>query len=158
MSDPITVVPLSPKPILVEPIGGGAPTVVVVSGGSGPFGPVSMAVSTIAVTIDGQGTVIVPGDKADVPINWNGRITGWELLSDLAGGAVVSIKKARPLEAAPYASITNGDDPSLIAVAAAAGDALTWDADLIAGDALRISVVSLNTIRRLTVALFVERD
>jgi hypothetical protein len=158
VSDPIRIERLFRQPLNVEPLMTGAPNVIAIGGMVGPFGPVSMAATTVAITIDGGGNVIIPGDKADLPINWNGKITGWMLISDLAGNASVDILVGDPVNGIPYASITGGNTLDLTAVSAAAGNVAGWNPDLSSGDVLRYHVASLNTIRRLTVALFVERD
>jgi hypothetical protein len=158
VSEPIIVEPIANEPIYIEPLVSSAPAVVAIASSPGPFGPVSLAKTTIAVTIDGQGTVLTPGVKADLPTPFNGRITGWQLIGDLNGNAVVDILVGDPVNDVPYSSITGGNEPELTAVDAAVGDALGWNAQISEGDVLRYQLVTVDTIRRLTIALFVERD
>jgi hypothetical protein len=158
VSDPLVIERLSNEPILVEPLTSGAPIVVLLPSGPGPFGPISMAKTAMTIIVDGLGGVIMPGIKADLPAPFNGRITGWELLGDLAGAVTVDIQIGRPLEAVAFASICGGNQPSLTAVDAGAGDAVGWNSDISNGDVVRYIIDDVQTIRRLSIALFVERD
>jgi hypothetical protein len=158
VSDPLIIERLDRRAIFIEPLMSGAPNVIALGAMPGPFGPVSMTAATLAIIIDGNGNVIIPGVKGNLPVSWSGKIIGWEMIGDLAGSTVVDILKGDPVHAIPYASITGGNKPELTAVDAAQGDVAGWDIDLLPGDVLRYSVESLSTIRRLTVALFVERD
>lgn len=154
MSDPIIIERLTNEPIVIE----GGPSIIVLDTNSGPFGPVANVSTAITLVVDGAGNVIIPGVKADLPVDWTGSIIGWMLLGDLAGSATVDILKGDPINAVPYASITGGAGPSMTAVDAAEGTVVGWTPDLAPGDVLRFQVVSLSTIRRLTIALFVERN
>lgn len=155
MSDEaINVEPLAVTPIFIE----GGMQVIALNSSPGPFGPISLAVTTMAIICDGGGTPIIPGFKADLPAPFTGRVTGWELLGDLAGNAVVDILVGQPLTGGPFVSITAGNKPHLTAVDAAAGDALGWTPELSPDDVVRYVVQSADTVRKLTIALFVERD
>lgn len=136
-----------------------APAVVVVASSPGPIGPVALVATAMTVIVDGGGSVILPGVKADLPVPFDGEIVGWELIGDLAGDVEVDILRGRPVDGVPFAGITGGaaNRPKLTAVAADDGDALGWDVVLSNGDALRYSVISAQTVRRLTIAIFVER-
>lgn len=160
MSEPILVAPLADEPIFVQHLAGGAPNVIVIENIPGPPGAISLAATTMAVTIDGQGGVIVPGMKADLPIGFDGELTGWAVLGDLAGDLEMDILLGRPFDPVPvpYSSIVAGNPPELIATDVMQGDVVGWTIALSEGDVLRYTVVSAAIVRRATVALFVERD
>jgi hypothetical protein len=157
VSDPIVIERLSVAPILIEPLMDGALSIIAISTMPGPFGPVALQEIAIDLIVDGQGAAILPGVKADIPINWAGTISGWKLVGDQTGSCVVDILKGDPVHAVPYASIVGGSGPSMTTVEAAEGGTVGWATDIEPGDILRFQVVSISSIRRLTVALFVER-
>lgn len=160
MSEPIIVEPVSDEPILVEKLTSSAPSIIVIDTIPGLPGPVSMAKTCIAVVVDAGLVPLLPGDKADLPVPFTGVVTGWMALAFPAGNVTVDIQRA-PFAAfppGPADSITNGDLITLAGSSAGEGDAATWDAGLSEGDVLRYSIVTSDTIRRLTIGLFVERD
>ena len=115
---------------------------------------------TIGIAIDGAATVITTGVKGYVQCPYAGTITGWTLLADVSGSAVVDVWKDTFANAPPVVgdSITASAKPTLSAAATATSTTLTgWTTAVTAGDVFAFNVDSAATITRLTLQLTVAR-
>lgn len=160
MPQPILIEPLSDIPIRVERLADVAPHVILLQAIPGPPGPTSLARTAMAINIDATFAPFLPGDKADLAVPFNGTIVGWQAFAWPAGNVTVDIRRTAfaAFPPGPADSITNGDPIELVGASKGEGDAASWLTGLSEGDVLRYTVLTNDTIRRLSVALFVERD
>jgi hypothetical protein len=115
---------------------------------------------TINVIIDGGGSAITTGVKADLLIPYNCTITAARLLADQTGSIVVDIWKDTYANFPPAVgdTITASAKPTLSTASKYEDTTLTgWTVTLSAGDYLRFNVDSITTITRATVVLTVTR-
>jgi hypothetical protein len=85
-------------------------------------------------------------------------ITGWEILADASGSAVVDVKMSTYAAFPATASIAGAEKPTLAAAQKNQNLALTlWTTGLLAGDILEFNLDSVATCKRVTVTLFVTR-
>jgi hypothetical protein len=109
---------------------------------------------------DGGGSEITAGTQVDVIAPFDGEITGWKLLADQAGAAVVDvwldvIGNFPPTNAD---SITGATPPTLSAATnASSTDVADWDSSVTTGDILRFNLDSVDAITRLLCVIDYER-
>ena len=111
---------------------------------------------TINVIIDGGGSAITTGVKADLLIPYNCKITAARLLADQTGSIVVDIWKDTYANFPPAVgdTITASAKPTLSSATKYEDTTLTgWTVNLSAGDYLRFNVDSITTVTRVTLAL-----
>ena len=111
---------------------------------------------TINVIIDGGGSAITTGVKADLLIPYNCTITAARLLADQTGSIVVDIWKDTYANFPPAVgdTITASAKPTLSSATKYEDTTLTgWTVTLSAGDYLRFNVDSITTVTRVTLAL-----
>lgn len=116
---------------------------------------------TINIIIDGGGTAITTGVKADVLIPYASTITAARLLADQTGSIVVDIWKDTYANFPPTAgdSITASAKPTLSSGFKYEDTTLTgWTASLTAGDYLRVNVDSATTVTRVVLVLTITRS
>ena len=112
----------------------------------------------LGVVIDGGTAVPTTGSKGFRVIPYACTVTGWEILADASGDAVVDVKKCNYAGFPATASIAGTEKPTLAAAQKAQDLTLTtWTAALAAGDILEFVVDSVATVKRVTVTLFVTR-
>ena len=116
---------------------------------------------SIVVQINGDGatipTGVVPGDFS-APFSF--AITGWTLLADQSGSAVVDIWKNTYANYPPVSGnkITASAPPTISSTTKATSSTLTgWTTTIAAGDILRFNVNSAATIQALTLVLNCRR-
>lgn len=118
------------------------------------------ATETINIIIDGGGAAITTGVKADILIPYACTITAARLLADQTGSIVIDLWKDTYANFPPTIAdtITASAKPTLSAASKAEDGTLTgWTTSLAAGDYLRVSVDSIATITRVTLALSISR-
>ena len=127
--------------------------------------PIEVNPSTTSVTlvIDGAGAVILPGSKGFIPIPFNAVVTGWSIVSDVAGGAIqVDIKKCTYAAYPTTSSMTTGGTPPNITAMMAQknqGDVTGWATTTITnGDYLEFYVDSAALITKATVSILLTRS
>jgi hypothetical protein len=116
--------------------------------------------ASIVLVIDGGGSAVTTGVKADLEIPFACTIERWTLLADQAGSAVVNVWKDTYSNFPPTVAdkITASDPPTLSSAAKAQSSALTgWTTAVAAGDILRFNVDSVATVTRLTLSLKVRK-
>lgn len=111
---------------------------------------------SLTVTLDGGGSVITTGVKADVRIPYTGVITGWEIVADVTGSIVIDVWKDTYGAFPPVVgdSIAGSEKPTLASQLTNSDDTLTtWGTAVTAGDWVRINVDSVSAVHRVTLAI-----
>jgi hypothetical protein len=100
-----------------------------------------------------EGAPISAGNKGDITLPFDGRITGVKLIADQAGDVVVDVLKSA-FPAVPAVSITNGSKPTLVGAVTYSDVALAgWTTGFLKNDVLRVVVDSAAVVERVTVSL-----
>jgi hypothetical protein len=110
----------------------------------------------ISVVIDGGGSAITTGVKADISVPFACTITGVRLLADQSGSIVVDVWKDTYANYPPTNadSITASAKPTISSATKAEDTTLTgWTTSISAGDTLRFNVDSASTVQRVTLTL-----
>lgn len=120
----------------------------------------SAAVRTRAITfaIDGGGSALTTGVKADVYVPYACTITAVTMLANQSGSVVVDIWKATYASFPPTVAntIVASAPPTISAATHSQDTTLTgWTTSVSAGDTLRFNINSASTITRLNLALTV---
>lgn len=113
---------------------------------------------SIAFSIDGGGSALTTGVKADVYVPYACTITAVTLLADQSGSVVVDIWKDTYANYPPTVAdtITAAAKPTLSAATKSQDTTLTgWTKTIAAGDTLRFNIDSISTITRLVLTLTV---
>ena len=116
--------------------------------------------STRAITfaIDGGGSALTTGVKADVYVPYACTITAVTMLADQSGSCVVDIWKDTYANYPPTVAdtITASAKPTISAATKSTDSTLTgWTTAISAGDTLRFNIDSASTITRLALTLTV---
>jgi hypothetical protein len=117
--------------------------------------------AVIGFVIDGGGSVISPGVKGDLLVDFDCLITKATLLADVSGSIVVDIWRDTLANAPPTDadSITAAAPPTISSNTFSQDTALTgWTKSITAGSVLRFNVDSTSVIKRVTVALTVLKS
>lgn len=108
----------------------------------------------IPFIIDGAGAVITTGTAGYLEIPFNCTITGWTVLGDQVGSAVIDVLRSTYGGFPTTATITGADPPTLVTAQKNQNLAVTlWTTAITAGDILEFNVTSATTVTRVTVAL-----
>ena len=116
---------------------------------------------TINVIIDGGGSAITTGVKADLLIPYACTITAARLLADQSGSIVVDIWKDTYANFPPTVgdTVTASAKPTLSSAQKYEDTTLTgWTTALAAGDYLRFNVDSATSVQRVTLAITITRS
>ena len=112
----------------------------------------------LGVVIDGGTVSPTTGSKGFRVIPFACTITGWEILADASGDAVVDVKKSTYAVFPTTATIAGAEKPTLSTAQKNQDLTLTtWTTALAAGDILEFNLDSVATCKRVTVTLFVTR-
>lgn len=109
---------------------------------------------------DGGGVTVAAGAKVDIVAPFSGTITGWTMLADQTGDAVVDIWLDSYANFPPTIAdtITAAAKPTISAAAKATSTTLTgWTTAVTAGDVLRFNLDSAASITRLVLVLAYSR-
>jgi hypothetical protein len=112
------------------------------------------------VGFDGGGSALASGKMQDIQAPFSGTITGWTILADVSGSAVVDIWKTAYAGYPPTVadSITASAKPTLAAASDATSSALTgWTTAVVAGDTLRFHLDSVSACTRLLLVIAYSR-
>jgi hypothetical protein len=115
----------------------------------------------IEYVIDGGGSVITTGQKGHMEVPFNMTITGWTILGDQVGSAVVDVWRTSYGGFPPSVanSITGGDYPRLVSAQGNRNLNLTlWTTKLNNNDVLAFNVNSATSVQRLTVSVMGLKD
>lgn len=122
--------------------------------------PTNLRTSTIGVIIDGGGSAISVGEKAEMLIPFNCTIQSWALLADQSGSTTVEIWKSTYGTYPPTSasSIVGSAKPSITANVKNTSSTLTgWTTTINKNDTLKFYVSSSGTIQRVNLTLEVLR-
>ena len=120
--------------------------------------PSGSHVAVYGFSADGGASVLTTGVKAELPVFFNGTIVGVELLADVSGSCVVDIQKSTYGGFPTTATIVDGSKPTLSSAIKYLDQTLSgWTTGLSDGDVLRFKIDSISSIKRLSVALKVQR-
>ncbi len=114
---------------------------------------------TITLTLDGGGSVITTGVKADVRIPYTGTISGWQIVSTVSGSIVIDVWKDTYANFPPTVAdtITGSEKPTLSSATKNEDTALTtWNTSVTAGDWLRFNVDSASTVTKVQLHIQVD--
>jgi hypothetical protein len=110
------------------------------------------------VTIDGGSAIPTTGSKGFVKVPYNATITGWVLISDVAGSAQITVKKCAPAAFPTTSSIVASAPPSLVSQQMNSDTTLSgWTTTINANDILEFNLDSVTTCKRLTLELMLTR-
>lgn len=127
------------------------------SGGSG--GTTNQNRRSITLTLDGGGSVITTGIKADVRVPYSGTITGWEIVANTSGSIVVDVWKDTYANFPPTVAdtIAGTEKPTLSSATKNQDTVLsTWTTSVTAGDWIRFNVDSVSTVTRVHLSIQIE--
>ncbi len=132
------------------------------TGGGDLSGDISFSMSanqrtgSIVVTIgDGSNAITTsPAVKGYLPISFAGTLTGWAIVADASGSAVVDVWKAAGSVPTNSDSIAGSEKPTLSAAQLASDASLTtWTTSFAAGDIFGFEVESASTVKQITITL-----
>jgi hypothetical protein len=116
-------------------------------------------VSVVGITIDGSLSVPATGTKGFFQVPYSGTITGWTLLADQSGSAVLTVKKSTYAGSPTTSSIVASAPPTLSSQQNATSTTLTgWTTTVTAGDVLEYDLTSASALTRLTLELQITRS
>ena len=129
-----------------------------IQGIPGPPGTaVGSAFGSFEYIIDGGGSVPGTGLRGTIQIPTNCTITGWSLIADASGGAVIDVLKSDFTTYPSNASICGTDKPTLASsIKQANFTPVAWSTSLAQGDVVQFNLVSVTTCKRLCLTLFVS--
>jgi hypothetical protein len=119
------------------------------------------AYDNLQIIIDGGGSAITTGVKADLVVPYNCTVIGWDILGNASGSIVVDIWKDTYANFPPTVAdtITGTEKPTLSSVAKNQDVALSsWTTTLTRNDILRFNVDSAATVTRVTLSLRIKRN
>ena len=122
--------------------------------GSVLLGGATAKTSAFVYIIDGGGSAITTGSKGFLQIPAAYTITGWTLVADQAGSAVIDVRKSTYSGFPTNSSICAADLPTLSAVQKNQNlSAGTWTTAVTAGDILEFIVNSATTVTKLSLTI-----
>ena len=127
-----------------------------IQGIAGPPGvAVGSAFGSFEYIIDGGGSVPGTGLRGTIQIPTNCTITGWSLIADAAGSAVIDVLKSNFATFPSNASICGSDKPTLASSIKQANlTPVAWSTSLAQGDVVQFNLVSVTTCLRLCLTIF----
>jgi len=117
-------------------------------------------IETINFVIDGGGSVITTGQKGHIVVDFACTIVAWTILADASGSIVVDVWADSYANFPPTVAdtITGSEKPTLSSAQKNQDTSLTtWTTAIAAGTILAFNVDSATTVKRITVALKVQR-
>lgn len=119
-----------------------------------------VSTGSIIAQFDGGGYALATGLKARVQIPFDCTITGWTIITNVSGSAVVDVWKDTYANYSPTVadSITASAKPTVTTSDKATSTTLTgWTTSVTAGDILIFNIDSCSTITGLTISLQVNK-
>nr|WP_321349813.1 hypothetical protein [uncultured Methanoregula sp.] len=114
--------------------------------------------TTLQYVIEGGGAQVTTGSKGVLQVPFGCTITGWTLIADQSGSAVVDIKKSTYAAYPTNSSIAASAKPTISTAQKAASTTLTgWTTTINENEVLEYYVDSCTTCTRLTLILSVTR-
>ncbi len=116
------------------------------SGGGGGATP-NVKTSTFGCSVNGGGFAPLTGIIGYTVIPYNGTITGWSIVSDVAGSCVIDVWKAPGTIPTVANTITGTEKPTLTAQQLNSDNTLTtWTTAVTAGDVIGFNLDSAATL------------
>lgn len=115
---------------------------------------------TIGITIDGGGSAISTGVKGYISVPFNGTITGWDIVADVAGNISVEVyKKAAGIPSLSTDKIS-ASSPILLSSAQLAqnGSIAGWITGVATNDVIGFNVLAALTVTRVTATIRVTKS
>ena len=106
-------------------------------------------------SIDGAGTVILPGVKQAIVMPFACTITGWNLVGSPPGDVVLDVWKKAGEVPTVTDTITGTEKPSLTGAAVNSVTVVSWIKSVAAGDVIVFNVDSCLLCQKLTLAIAV---
>ncbi|MEY3400443.1 MAG: hypothetical protein RLZZ86_40 [Cyanobacteriota bacterium] len=119
------------------------------------------AYDNLQIVIDGGGSTITTGVKADLVVPYNCTVLGWDILANASGSIVVDVWKDTYANFPPTVAdtITGTEKPTLSSAQKNQDTALTsWTTTLTRNDILRFNVDSATTVTRVTLSIRIRRN
>lgn len=119
------------------------------------------AYDTLQIIIDGGGSAITTGVKADLVVPYNCTVLGWDIFANASGSIVVDVWKDTYANFPPTVAdtITGTEKPTLSSAAKNQDTALSsWTTTLNRNEILRFNVDSATTVTRVTLSLRIKRN
>jgi hypothetical protein len=120
------------------------------------------AYDNLQIIIDGGGSTITTGVKADLVVPYNCTVLGWDILGNASGSIVIDIWKDTYANFPPTIAdtITGTEKPTLSSAQKNQDISITtWTATtLTRNDILRFNVDSATTVTRVTLSIRVKRN
>lgn len=136
---------------------GGSVTNIVLTGGTiegiGASSGTVEFMSAFGITIDGASSVPSTGSWGFIQVPYPATITGWTVLADQPGSAVVQVKKCTFAQFPTNSDITGGSPPTLSGTQAAQNSSLPWVTAVAGGDIFEFLLTSVSSVTRLTVTI-----
>jgi hypothetical protein len=121
--------------------------------------PIESGIGIAGITIDGGGSTPATGTKGFYQVPYSGTITGWTLLADVSGSAVITVKKSTFAGFPTTTSIVASAPPTLTSQQNATSTTLTgWTTAVTAGDVLEYDLTSVSTVTRLTLEIQITKS
>ncbi len=124
--------------------------------GVGTIGTLATIAATITCVFDGNGAAVVAGSEVYLEVPFAMTITGWTLLADQSGSAVVDVWKDSYANYPPTVAdtIAGSEKPTLSSTQKNQDLSLsTWTTSVSAGDTLVFHVDSATTVEKLTLVI-----
>jgi hypothetical protein len=117
------------------------------------------AFDNLQIIIDGGGSTITTGVKADLFVPYNCTVLGWDILGDAGSGSIViDVLKSTYAAYPPTASIAGTEKPTLVTQTKNQDITLTsWTTSLTRNDILRFKVDSISSHTRVTLSIRIKR-
>lgn len=118
------------------------------------------AYDNLQIIIDGGGSAITTGVKADLVVPYNCTVLGWDIFGDASGSIVIDVWKDTYANFPPTVAdtITGTEKPTLSSAQKNQDTALSsWTTTLSRNETLRFNVDSATTVTRVTLAIRIKR-
>lgn len=115
------------------------------------------AIRTINFVIDGGVNTISTGSKGYLTLDFDGKITGWTIVSDVSDTVIIDVKKSSYSTYPNTTSIAGTQKPALVAAQKNKNTNLTaWSTSLLAGDILEFYIETSGSSRKIMLSLSVQ--
>lgn len=118
------------------------------------------AYDNLQIIIDGGGSAITTGVKADLLVPYNCTVLGWDIFGDASGSIVIDVWKDTYANFPPTVAdtIAGTEKPTLSSAVKNQDTALSsWTTALTRNDILRFNVDSASTVTRVTLSIRIKR-
>jgi hypothetical protein len=122
-----------------------------------PVANLPTVTATIAVNLDGQGTILTTGQKGYVRVPYAATITGWSIVGDVSGSCVFDVWKSASFPTVAN-TITASAKPTLTSATNTSSTTLTgWTTSINSGDIIGWNLDSVSTLTRAILQLTITK-